>query len=475
MKKYLILLSSVLIIGCASDEKYDSLNRDPNGLSEASAEGLFVSSTKTLFDRMESTNVNSNIFRLLSQYWTETTYIDEANYDLNTRNIPANHFNIIYRDVLFDLKDAKSKVSNPNQIAMISVLEVYAWQVLVDTFGDVPYSEALQLNANPTPKYDDAKTIYQDLITRINAAIAGFSTSTAAGFTSADKIYGGDISKWLKFANSLKLKLAMRIADVTSLAALSQSTAQSAVDPSNGGVITSNADNATLAYEANATNANPLWFDLVQSGRSDFVIANTVADYMNTLVDPRRPFYFDDNLGAGVYTGGPYGDNNAFSSYTHIGDIMHTQDFRGVLMDASEVHFMLAEAAERGYSVGGTTESHYNAGITACMEDWGVASADITTYLANPAVAYTTATGTWKQKIGFQYWLAMYNRGFEGWYVYRKFDAPTMNVAASSGLPVPVRFTYPLSEQTLNGSNYEAAAAAIGGDLMTTKLFWDVN
>ncbi len=471
MKKYLILLSSALVLSCASDDTYEDLNRDPNNPTIVSAESLFTSATKSLFDQMESTNVNTNVFRLFAQYWTETTYIDESNYDLTTRNIPANHFSELYRDVLYDLKDAKSLTESDNQKAMIEVLEVYTWQQLVDTFGDIPYSEALQGKEELTPAYDDAKTIYLDLITRLNAAIYTLNNSSSSPFSTADVIYGGDLSSWLKLANSLKLKLAMRIADVPSLASTSQTSAEEAFSD---GVFTSNSDNATITYEANATNANPIWFDLVQSNRNDFVPANTIVDYMNTLTDPRREFYFDDNLGTSTYVGGPYGDNNSFASYTHIGTIIHQQDFRGVILDYAEVEFMLAEASERGYSVSGTAESHYNAGITASMEDWGVATSSISTYLADPSVAYTTAAGTWREKIGFQFWLAMYNRGFEGWSVYRKFDAPVLNVAVVSGLPVPKRYTYPLSEQTLNLTNYSAASAAIGGDLLDTPIFWDV-
>lgn len=472
MKKYLILLSSVLVISCASDERYEDLNRDPNNPTQVSADALFTASAKSLFDQMESTNVNTNVYRLFAQYWTETTYIDESNYDLNTRNIPASHFSEMYRDVLYDLKDAKLKADTDNKKAMISVLEVYTWQQLVDTFGNIPYSEALKGSESPTPVYDDAQTIYEDLFGRINEAIGMFSVSGASGFSSADIIYGGDINQWIKFANSVKLKLAMRVADVPALSTLAQTNAVAAVT---AGVFTSNADNATIAYETSPPNTNPLWVDLVQSGRSDFVIANTIVDYMNTLSDPRRAFYFDDNLGAGTYVGGPYGDNNSFPSYTHIGPMIQEPDFRGVILDYAEVEFLLAEAVERGYAVGGTAETHYNNGITASMEDWGVASGDITTYLANPAVAYSTATGTWREKIGFQFWLAMYNRGFEGWCIYRKYDAPVMNTAAVSLLPVPKRYTYPLSEQTLNLTNYTAAASAIGGDELATPVFWDVN
>jgi hypothetical protein len=376
----------------------------------------------------------------------------------------------MYTNVLYDLKDSKSLADSNNKKAMIEVLEVYTWQQLVDTFGDIPYSAALLGGEDPTPAYDNDADIYNDLLTRINSAISMFDASGDAGFTSADVIYGGNISKWQKLANSVKLKLAMRIADVNSTVA--QQAAQEAVA---AGILSSNADNAIISYESSTPNTNPLWVDLVQSGRSDFVISNTLVDYMNNLSDPRREFYFDDNLGSGVYVGGPYGDNNAFTSYTHIGEMLHDPTFRGVLLDYSEMQFLLAEAVERGYTVGGTAEEHYNAGITASMEDWGVDSSSISSYLANPSVAYSTASGTWREKIGFQFWLAMYNRGFEGWCVYRKYDAPVMNVAAESGLPVPTRYTYPLREQTLNGANYTAASSAIGGDELDTPIFWDVN
>jgi Starch-binding associating with outer membrane len=467
MKKYLFILSSLFIASCSSNENFENLNRDPNNPTQVSSEALFTSATKTLFDQTESTSVNLNIYRLLSQYWTETTYIDESNYDFNTRNIPQNHWSRMYRDVLFDLQDAKSLASNDKQKAMISVIEVYAWQQMVDTFGDIPYTDALKGAAEPTPAYTDDVAIYADLIVRINDAIAKLN-GAGTGYTSADIIFGGNIAKWKKFANSVKLKLAMRMADANNTAA--QTAAQEAVT---AGVLTSNSDNVILNYLGSTPNTNPLWVDLVQSGRSDFVAANTIVNYMNAKSDPRRAFYFDNNLGTGVYTGGPYGDNNSFTAYTHIGTLMHQPTFRGVLLDYSEVEFLLAEAVERGYAVGGTAATHYTNGITANMTDWGVASADITTYLARTDVAYATATGTWREKIGFQFWLAMYNRGFEGWCVKRKYDAPAFNTAAVSGLPLPTRYTYPLNEPTLNKSNYDAAKTAMGGDTQTTKIFWD--
>lgn len=136
---------------------------------------------------------------------------------------------------------------------------------------------------------------------------------------------------------------------------------------------------------------------------------------------------------------------------------------------------LLAEAAARGgYSVG-TVEAHYTAGITSSLTRWGVAPADIAAYLANPAVNYATAVGTWQQKIGTQAWLALYARGLQGFTEWRRLDYPilTKTPAIEAYSDIAKRYTYPTSEHTLNPESYKAAAAAIGGDKLTTKLFWD--
>ena len=475
MKKILLsIVAVVTLMSCQSDDKYEDYNTDPKNPAQIDPDFLFNNAQKSLVDQMTSTSVNLNVFRLLAQHWTETTYIDEANYDLTNRNIPQAHWSEMYRDVLLDLKIAQELAQeNPeysasdisSRVAQAEVLMVYAFQQLVDTYGDIPYSQALDTESYPLPAYDDAATIYEDLIARLDVAIPNL---TGSGF-SIDNIYEGDMTAWNKFANSLKLKIGIRLSDINPT--LSQSTVESAVA---AGVFTSNQDNAVLEYLGSTPNTNPLWVDLVQSGRSDFVIANTLADFMNNLEDPRRSAYFDDNLGENTYEGGPYGANNNFNSYTHIGAVLHEPTFPGLLLDYSEVSFYLAEAAARSYSVPGSIEDNYNNGITASFEYWGVDNVDA--YLANPDVAYDTAPGAdWREKIGNQFWLAMYNRGFEAWTVWRKYDAPEFNLPVDTGNPVPTRYTYPVNEQTLNRTQWEAGSAAIGGDEQTTKLFWDVN
>jgi hypothetical protein len=478
MKKILLTILSIVTLGaCQSDDNYEALNNDPKNPTEVEASFLFNAATKSLFDQMTSTNVNTNIFRMLGQHWTETTYTDEANYDFNTRSIPDTHWSEMYRDVLFDLKSARETVNTDEELtnaekvsrnAQIEILEIYTWAQLVETFGDIPYTQALNDSEYVLPQYDDAATIYSDLLSRLTAVIP---TISGTGFGSFDPIYSGDASAWSKFANSLLLRMGLRVVDVSSMTTEASAAITAAVS---GGVFTSNADNAEVEYQSATPNTNPVWVDLVQSGRSDFVIANTLVDFMNDLEDPRRAYYFDQNLGDDVYVGGPYGDNNTYTSYTHVGDPMLDPENPASLIDFAEVSFYLADAAER--SISGTpadAESFYNAGITASFDFWGVPNA--ADYLANPDVAYTTATGTWKEKIGNQLWLAMFNRGFESWTAWRVYDTPSFNLPAESGLPVPTRYTYPIDEQNLNEANWMSASSAIGGDTQTTKLFFDIE
>ena len=327
----------------------------------------------------------------------------------------------------------------------------------------MPYSQALDID-NISPAYDDAQTIYADLFTRLDAAIASIDVAFM-GFKEGDLVYYGDMAKWRTFAYSLKLKMAITVADIAAL------------NPGGNAanVFASSGANATFTYLGESPNTNPIWVDLVASGRYDWVVANTLIDKMKTLNDPRLPLYCEQNLGAGVYTGGIYGDNNSYSSYTHITGTIQVPDWRGLLMSYSEVQFYLAEAATRGF-IAGSADGYYNEAIRASIvDDWGGTAGDATTYLADPNVAFPTG-GTTDAKldaIATQSWIASYDRGLIGWTTWRRLDAPTFNLPALTGSPVPNRYTYPAVEQTLNGGNYTSASSAIGGDTQASKIFWD--
>lgn len=472
MKKILIILPALLILFASCNKDLSNLNIDTKHASTAPSYTLFSNGTRELVDLLATPNVNTNIFQLITQQWTEVTYVDESNYDIGTRNISNRWWRGLNKSVLINFKAARKLIptdvldagQQKNELAILDVMEVLTWSVLVNTYGNVPYKEALDPE-NLFPKYDDAKTIYYDLLTRLDTSIAALDT-TVAGFSAAqDLIYKGNVSKWKKFANSLKMRLGITISDFDG------AKAKSLIEAAAPNAFTSNADNAVFAYQATTPNTNPVWVNLVQSGRDDYVPATTIVGLMNTLNDPRRPMYFT-TIG-GIYQGGTPGTGNSFATLSHPGALVEKPDFPYTLMSYAEVEFILTEAVERGYNVGGTAAAHYTKAVTASLMQWGVSAGDIAAYLAQPSVAYATAAGNYKQKIGIQKYLALYMDGFDAWTEQRRLDYPKLLTPTDAKSGYPVRYTYPVTEQNLNSPNWSAASAAIGGDKVETKLFWD--
>jgi hypothetical protein len=571
MKKILIFMLLPLVLTTACVDSLDDYNVSQKLAPTAPAVILVSNAIRNLSDVVTTPAVATNNFRLYIQQWATTTYTDEPRYNMTTRTIPQNWWQTLYRDVLADLKEARRILEadalmdaniKANQIAQIGILEVHAWSILVNTFGDVPYSKALDFTS-PLPMYDDAATIYADLLVRLDASLAALKTNYGGLTTSSDILYTGNIQQWIKLGNSLKLKLALGIADVDN------AKAKTLAEQAAPNVFTSNADRARVVYQATAPNNNPVSNNAVSpfTTRQDFVAGKTIVDKMNNQMDPRRRFYFTDVNG--IFVGGNTGHPNTFATTSKPGTMITNPAFEALLFDYAEVQFMLAEAIERGYTVGGTAEEHYNAGIVASMTYWGaelgsptkqkaiivgvlegganykmgdtltvvtgtsavatrfkvsgitadtITSVTIltpgeysalptkapaggyatvptakgigsgarfnviwdggySTYLARTDVAYTTAAGDYKQKIGEQKYLALNNRGYDAWTEWRRLDSPVLlpvsGGTAPAGLQIPVRLIYPVSEQTANGAAREAAAVAIGGDAASTKLFWD--
>jgi hypothetical protein len=493
MKKLILYIGILSVTFSCNNDSLTGLNEDIKNPTSVPAGALFGNAEKNLFDQMTSTNVNANVFRLFAQHWSETTYLDESNYDILQRNIADTHWRTLYRDVLRDLKEAGTitkaestvtldeQKTKENRLAIIEVLNVFTYSILVDTFGNIPYTQALNPDQFPSPGYDDANTIYNDLFDRLDDAILKFDAGYGS-FGDADFIYQGDVDHWIKFANSIKLRMAITVADAPTMALIAKAKAEEAVT---AGVFQSSADNATIQYKSTQPNTNPLYEDLVSSGRYDFVAAAPLVTKMNSLNDPRRPFYYTPI--SGVFVGAPYAQGVDFENYSSPGDPLGPgpktrlldPTLEGLLLDYTEVEFYLAEAIERGFAVGGSAAAHYDNAITSSIIYWGGTNLDAIAYLAQPTVNYATAAGTWKQKIGEQSWIGYYNRGFEAWTTWRRLDFPVLTAPASA-VPaaegqVPKRYTYPVLEQTLNGANYTAAGNAIGGDRLKTKLFWDIN
>lgn len=463
------------LAGCTRN--LTDLNIDPKNPPDASAEALFTNGERRLSNNLASASTNLNIFRLIVQHYQQTQYVDESNFDLGTRSISDNTWDAMYRNVLADLqasirlveRDEPNAGIKKNKLAFIDILQVQAYYYIVTTYGNVPYTDALNIDIT-FPRFDDGKTVYNKLLDRLNNSIAALDAAAGAGsFSNADVIYNGNIAQWKKFANSLKLKMALTIADEDHDRA--KTAAEQAVA---SGVFTSNNDNAMFSYITSPPNTNPIWVDLVQSQRDDFVANQTLVGAMKDMNDPRLDNFFTKDP-TGDYSGGDPGVGTSFASKSHVQTTITAADFPGDLLDYSEVEFLLAEAVERGFAVGGTAKEHYDKAITASILFWDGTVAEANAYLAQPEVDYATASADWREKIGNQKWIALYNRGWDGWIEWRKFDFPVLVPGPDAQSDIPVRYPYPVNEQNVNTKNWEQASAAIGGDEVSTKLWWDKN
>ena len=491
MKKYIsrTILAASVILATACVDDITSLNVNPKAYQSGLVpEGpFFANASRNVVDAV----TYGMSFKIWAQQYAETTYFTTSNYTLT--DVGSGFWSTLYQSVLNDLKESKKiLLENPsfyegvdkNKLAQVEIMEVYTYSLLVTTFGDIPYSGALNTGLksealdpeNLTPEYDDGEEVYSDLLNRLDAAIANLDPNADnggdLGFGESDLLFGDDITLWVKFANSLKLRMGMIISD--SNPSLAKSVVES-IDMAD--LITSNSEVAQLQYLETTPNTNPIWVGLIQSGREDYVASNTMMDIMEApaVDDPRIPEYYTlDNYGG--YSGGTYGTSNAYVNFSKAGSKVTSPTWPGIIIDYAEVEFLLAEALAKGFSVSGTVAEHYEKGIRASMDYWGVASAAANLYIADSDVAYSTAIGgTAIQKIARQKYIAMFNRGFEAWGDYRRFDYPVFNTPPNPGGPFPLRYSYPVAEQTSNGESYTAAAAAIGRDDLDVRLFWDVK
>lgn len=477
MKKiiYIIVFFASVLTSCT--DKFDEFNTDGKRATIVTGESLFSNAQKELADYLSNTDTKLNIYKLLSQYWTQTENIDGANYKLDKLNISDNIYDHLYLTVLKDLDEASIKITatkvptseeavKKNKLAIIELMNVYTYAHLVDIFGAIPYTEALKANIS-YPKYDSGSDIYADLFKRLDAALANLNKD-ALSFGNTDMYYKGETAAWIKFGNALKIKLAIVTADANG--ALSETMVEEAYSKA----FANNADDCQLDYLDNSQNYNQLYAQLVASGNHDYVPANTIVNTMNALNDPRMVAFFSDKI-VGNYIGGQYGYYNYYAECSHIGEAINKRTFPGFILTYTETCFYLSEAAARGFSVGKSAEEWYNEGIAASFIKWNIGG--INTYLAKPEVAYATAAGDWKQKIGLQSWIANYVRGDIAYNNWRRLDYPVLNLPQniSNYDGIPVRFTFPASEKSLNAAEYTKAATMVGGDSIKSKVFWDKN
>lgn len=479
-KLYIILaLTTGLMMSC---QDFDEVNTNPNQPSEVPRAYLFTYAIESMLDQLYGGFDNSRVGMTLAQYWSQNQYTEESRYQYRpaTNNTTWNTFytGLYNLEEIIRLNEADDLTGSQNEIAVARIMQAWAFQFLTDVYGDIPYESALQATQGlASPEYTPQEEIYPDLLEELRAARDQIDV-TAPGFGGADLIYGGDMELWRRFANSLILRVAIRMADrmeETSLAAIEEAYAS--------GVIEDYTQTAQINYLETQPSTHPLYVDVIVNNRLDFSSSNTLVDILQERNDPRIDAYFEPAAATGTFVGRPYGQNAAAANALSPDDVSQlseevlSPDFPGLIMDAAEVKFSLAEAAQRGANVGNSAAEYYAEGIRESMEYWGVVDQDvIDDYIAaNP---YDPAN--WRQSIGVQKWIALYMQGFQGWIEWRRLDfADVLQMPVSGPLvdidQIPVRRTYPPDEQTLNRENYRQAVERQGGDELTTRVWWDVN
>lgn len=485
------LVLTILMVGCGD---FGNLNEDPNNPADARTDLLLTDAERTI-----GTYIANVTGTLYSQYFSEVYYTDASIYSATTFDFRGWYSNtnnnaqtgpLTNLQTIIDLNTNEETANNSNviagggtqnQIAVARILKAYFFHMLTDRWGMIPYSEALQGEANQTPAYDSMDMIYSDLLNELSEAVNQMNGE--AGPT-GDFLFEGDMARWEAFANTLRMRIALRMADVNG------GEAQTAFeDAVNAGYIQ---EDVMYTYGSNEANDNP-WYDRYET-RIDYAISKTIADPMKELEDMRLIVFAADSANPGPHQGSgthglddiegfPYGLSQ--SNAAEIGNTTRSlpgnqilqQDATLPILPVAEVHFMLAEASERGWSVPGTAATHYEEGIRASWEQWGVYDEqDFLNYMSKPEVVYNPAEGN--QKIGFQKWIALFPLGNDAWAEWRRLDYPELEPAPdainNSG-EIPVRLGYPTAETQVNKVNYDAAVEEQGDDNLDTHLWWDVQ
>ncbi|MEN5306155.1 SusD/RagB family nutrient-binding outer membrane lipoprotein [Chryseobacterium cucumeris] len=540
---------SLISIGC--QESLDEVNTNPNSPEIVPTYGILNSATKELMDATRNDFESGRMSLPWVQYSAQVQYTEEDRFQFRETSSVALYGNLFrvakdFKDIIYINQErpieAAANGNNQNQIAVARIMLAYTFSILADSFGPVPYYsfgnkdadfQALDLQNYPNPKYASQEKIYSDILNELKAASNQLVLTD--NHLNGDAIYKGDMLKWKKFANSLRLRIANRLKGSI------PSAEDHIMDAISSGVMTSNSDNAIQPYANDLLTPSPMFAAVFLNSRTDFKVASTMVSVLKgqkgkvTVVDPRlykyaAPVYQVDsndqfikdadgnkitvkllpNAGKFVYAdneftqnsrrldnyiGNPYGLNRqmaptqANSGTSWFSNNILKADFGEVLMEYSEVEFLLSE-------VNGWDDTHYKKGVKASLDKWGVSPADANNYMTNLPAAN-------KENVLSQKWIALFMQPQEAYAEWRRTGYPnflikpgdvnpllvplangtstyTFVALSPSGITLtemPSRITYPVTMKQLNPTGYNSGVAALGagGDKVNTKLIWDKN
>jgi hypothetical protein len=508
---HLVLAALVLFGLQACDSGFEDMNRNPNAPEVVPVSYIMPRAQETTANRLYSmSGMNGYIGAIWAQGYAKIQYTDEDRYDFSGRIALVNNlWQGFYAGTLEDLNQIikiGEEENRPNVVAVAKIMKAFNYQLITDLWGDVPYGDALGGAENPMPTYTSQSEIYPGLLADLDQAIGMIDMGGPNPFGSADLVYGGDMEKWLRFANSLKLRIAMRMSEVNS--GLASSTIQSVYQ--GGQYFQGHGDNASFRYQQFPYN-NPV-HDFART-REDHKVSKTTVDILLGMDDPRLRIYAEpvrdaDLRAEGImYQGVQNADANnslPLGEVSTMGRFFVAPESPGRFMTYDEVLFILAEAAARGWITASAENLYYDA-IRANMNLYssdrlgavlgafsagdqayrhqsfgtaedpeGITSDEIDAYLAQPEVQWDASQ--WRQRIGLQKWLALYSEGFQQWTEWRRLGVPTLTPGPLAVLSeVPRRVSYPTIEQSLNRANWSEAVNKFGagGDSFLARVWWD--
>ncbi len=426
-----------------------------------------------------------------------------ANFNQDNRDNTQQIWQRYYRSVIRNTYDVIATTKDPsrtNLVNMAKILQSYAFLVLTDTYGDIPYTEAGKGYTDQMvyPKYDKQQAVYAGIIKDVSDAVAALDAAKTR--ETADVLFGGDVAKWKKFGNSLLLRVGMRLSKVDATQA--QSLVAKAVA---GGVITSNADNVIIRHDANYLNSIGQLLNATEA--NNFYLAAPFVDYLKKTNDPRLKSIAVRYVGAtsgtqqtaakavidpAVQIGMPFGyDNSSISGPVKSLGLASFYDFsqadrtrmnkttaRAYLLTASQTNLLIAEAITKGW-VSGNAKDYFDAGVKAHMDQVSemdansvVSTSAADAYLAANPFSATTAL----EQINTQYWISSFLNGPEAFANFRRSGFPKLTANPFPGKAIKGdfinRLTYPNSEISVNSVNVKGAIANQGADDLDTKVWW---
>jgi hypothetical protein len=508
MKSIIRIISMFVLVfaveGCTKD--FEEVNTNRNNPTQVGPDLLLSGVIKSMMDRQ--VNEAWGIGNIVVQHHAKIQFVNEDRYGWGERNdiwdaVYSNNRNL---ENMFAV--IENNETNP-YYAVGLVLKSWMFSLATDAYGDVPYSEAgkAKLEGVFEPAYDEQEAIYNGILADLARANTLLAQPDATINFQGDIMYGGGpggLAQWRKLANSLRLRYLMRISEKRDVSADMQAIVG---DPANNPVFESIADNAELEYLPAAPNQWPLYGSRVGSF-DEFRVSKTLTDRLTALNDPRinvfaRPTQASVAGGTPVIAGVPNGLNDV-DALAYNGGVQGVSRVgytfaclvcndggqappnpaapRALLMTYPELQFILAEARQKGLITTGDAATYYANGIAANFEYWqGIVPAeyniDVTMpagYMGQAAVAYSGSNEELLAKIALQKWIALYFNGLEAWFDWRRTGMPAIipGPANLNNNQVPLRYIYPLSEQSLNTENRAAAVQRQGGtDDLNTRMW----